>query len=80
MPAPSASRRLRRPSERCGRIVLTPAPLFWAKAEVLVAQEEFLAWGQFQWHYRAQLKLQLYREEMRVWKGGKGKGHPRLLV
>ena len=27
-PAPSASRRLRRPSERCGRIVLTPAPLF----------------------------------------------------
>ena len=28
VPAPSASRRLRRPSERCGRIVLTPAPLF----------------------------------------------------
>ena len=47
VPAPSASRRLRRPSERCGRIVLTPAPLFWAKAEALVAQEEFLTWGQF---------------------------------
>ena len=47
-PAPSASRRLRRPSERCGRIVLTPAPLFWAKAEALVAQEEFLTWRQSQ--------------------------------
>ena len=33
VPAPSATRRLRRPSERCGRIVLTPAPLFWAKRE-----------------------------------------------
>ena len=40
--------RLRRPSERCGRIVLTPVPLFWAKAQALVAQacvqEEFLTW------------------------------------
>ena len=59
MPAPSASRRQRRPSERCDNIVLTPAPRFWAKAEALVAQEEFLTWGQFQWHYRAQLASQL---------------------
>ena len=68
VPAPSASRRLRRPSERCGRIVLTPAPLFWAKAEALVAQEEFLTWGQFQWHYHKQLKSQLYQEEERKWR------------
>jgi len=39
--------------------VLTPAPLFWVMAEALVAQEEFLTWGQFQWHYRAQLASQL---------------------
>ena len=31
-------------------------------AEALVAQEEFLTWGQFQWHYRAQLASQLARE------------------
>ena len=43
VPAPSASRRHRLwLSERCDKIVLTPAPLFWAKAEALVAQEEFL--------------------------------------
>ena len=65
VPAPSASRRLRRPSERCGRIVLTPAPLFWAKAEALVAQEEFLTWQQFKWHYHKQLKSQLCQEELR---------------
>ena len=41
VPAPSARRRRCRPSERYGKIVLTPAPLFWAKAEALVAQEEF---------------------------------------
>ena len=68
VPAPSATRRLRRPSERCGRIVLTPAPLFWAKAEALVAQEEFLTWRQFQWHYHKQLKSQLYQEEERKWR------------
>ena len=67
-PAPSASRRLRRPSERCGRIVLTPAPLFWAKAEALVAQEEFLTWQQFKWHYHKQLKSQLCQEELREWR------------
>ena len=59
VPAPSARRRHRRPSERYGKIVLTPAPLFWVMAEALVAQEEFLTWGQFQWHYRAQLASQL---------------------
>ena len=59
VPAPSARRRHRRPSEHYGKIVLTPAPLFWAKAEALVAQEEFLTWWQFQWHYRAQLASQL---------------------
>ena len=42
-----------------GKLVLTPAPLFWVMAEALVAQEEFLTWGQFQWHYRAQLASQL---------------------
>ena len=68
VPAPSASRRLRRPSERCGRIVLTPAPLFWAKAEALVAQEEFLTWQQFKWHYHKQLKSQLCQEELREWR------------
>ena len=72
VPAPSASRRLRRPSERCGRIVLTPAPLFWAKAQALVAQacaqEEFLTWQQFKWHYHKQLKSQLYQEEERKWR------------
>ena len=68
VPAPSASRRLRRPSERCGRIVLTPSPLFWAKAEALVAQEEFLTWRQFQWHYHKQLKSQLCQEELREWR------------
>ena len=46
----------------------TPAPLFWAKAEALVAQEESLTWEQFQWHYRKQLKSQLYLEELRVWR------------
>ena len=46
-------------SERGDTIVLTPAPLFWVMAEALVAQEEFLTWGQFQWHYRAQLASQL---------------------
>ena len=59
VPAPSASRRHRRPSERYDKIVLTPAPLFWAKAEALVGQEEFLTCWQFQWHYRAQLASQL---------------------
>ena len=59
VPAPSARRRHRRPSEHYGKIVLTPAPLFWVMAEALVAQEEFLTWGQFQWHYRAQLASQL---------------------
>ena len=59
VPAPSARRRHRRPSENYGKIVLTPAPLFWVMAEALVAQEEFLTWGQFQWHYRAQLASQL---------------------
>ena len=59
VPAPSARRRHRRPSERYGKIVLTPAPLFWVMAEALVAQEEFLTWWQFQWHYRAQLASQL---------------------
>ena len=59
VPAPSASRRRCRPSERYGKIVLTPAPLFWVMAEALVAQEEFLTWGQFQWNYRAQLASQL---------------------
>ena len=41
------------------KLVLTPAPLFWVMAEALVAQEEFLTWGQFQWHYRALLASQL---------------------
>ena len=59
VPAPSARRRRCRPSERYGKIVLTPAPLFWVMAEALVAQEEFLTWWQFQWHYRAQLASQL---------------------
>ena len=60
VPAPSASRRHRLwLSERCDKIVLTPAPLFWVMAEALVAQEEFLTGGQFQWHYRAQLASQL---------------------
>ena len=60
VPAPSASRhRHHWLSGHCDKIVLTPAPLFWAKAEALVAQEEFLTWGQFQWHYRAQLASQL---------------------
>ena len=59
VPAPSARRRHRRPSEHYGKIVLTPAPLFWVMAEALVAQEEFLTWWQFQWHYRAQLASQL---------------------
>ena len=39
VPAPSASRRHRLwLSERCDKIVLTPAPLFWVMAEALVAQ------------------------------------------
>ena len=59
VPAPFARRRLCRPSERYGKLVLTPAPLFWVMAEALVAQEEFLTWGQFQWHYRALLASQL---------------------
>ena len=59
VPAPSARRRHRRPSEHYGKIVLTPAPLFWVMAGALVAQEEFLTWWQFQWHYRAQLASQL---------------------
>ena len=49
VPAPSASRRHRLwLSERCDKIVLTPAPLFWVMAEALVAQEEFLTWRQSQ--------------------------------
>ena len=68
MPAPSASRHHRRPSERYDKIVLTSAPLFWAKAEALVAQEEFLTWQQFKWHYHKQLKSQLCQEELREWR------------
>ena len=51
VPAPSASRRHRHHlfSGHSVKIVLTPAPLFWVMAEALVAQEEFLTWGQFQW-------------------------------
>ena len=48
--------------------MLTPSPLFWAKAEALVAQEEFLTWRQFQWHDHKQLKSQLCQEELRVWR------------
>ena len=61
VPAPSASRRHRHHlfAGHSVKIVLTPAPLFWVMAEALVAQEEFLTWGQFQWHYRAQLASQL---------------------
>ena len=61
VPAPSASRRHRHHlfAGHSVKIVLTPAPLFWVMAEALVAQEEFLTWWQFQWHYRAQLASQL---------------------